>query len=1009
MAKLPFSEVKYGKHKNKVPSQFRELGCEPFDLMNPKDTTNPRGKRCLIITGHVSTHDIKAGRLLSEKADRHALGYILDQSKKLAKKFVKTTDDFQFDMVSFNFFKSYHLHSPAHRADATAAMAKRVRSYIAETKPDIILIMGDSANRALLKGDHLNHGLVHKLEVDGKSYPVVPTLDLSSLMMDPELEKGEKFWIAATNMFLYATRTIATLYAGKPIISLKKVKPNCVHVDTVKRFDKLMKIIKEAPAVSVDIETTGLSVLNDDMLTIQFAVDSEVGYLLPWKHKDCPFNSKEMQYIEQELREFFLRKRMAYKRWKKQPYFIMHGGTFDLRFIRKELRVACIQTPVWDTLAGEFILDENLIELRTMSEMKGAFGLEIVGARYNNTYYQTAAFGKSRRTTIKDTDLSEAGDYCAMDVQLPFAIHLAQQRMAEAMEHEGGTYFDSFKRLMLVQMSSMVHQLSSMKLRGYPMDLNYLMRLRGKKSPLLAMMKEEEKKLRGFKSVQRVNKRLLTQAGAPSQGMFGASVGGTAWKFSLSKKDHKQELFINELGLEPVNYGKDGETPAIDKFFQKVHKAVPEVAVLTAISKIKKLYDSYAKGIYNNIKNDPDVRRDQRIRPDFGFMLVTGRTNCVKPNLQQVPEHGDLAKLIKRLFISPEGTLHVKFDFSVHEVRGWGIVALDRVLLKTFNEINALLSEFRGKKTVTDADRAHLKANGDMHKRNYNAFAGVPIEKVTDEERQAAKGITFGSIYGQSAAALADTLGKTKKQAEELIGRFFAKFKKAKDWLNRVADEAISRGYVVSPLGRRRNLWGAIMGFDRLKNAIKRRAQNSPIQGMSSDLAIQAARMLEEEIYNFMLEIDAIPEPTALPSVGVCVMVHDSTEGEAPYRYLFILIWMMEYFAVTGVRKLLLDVYELETHVDFAIEFNIGATGDKMRKWDWRRDNLRDIIRKGLEDQRDVLGFNVDVDHEMKQIYKYAAKYAPLLQKKYPLKHPPFIEGDSWEVVEPKKKKKKDK
>lgn len=981
---MPFQRVKTTKFQNKVPSQLRELHCSPFDLSLPYEPA--KGKRCLIITGHVSRHDLEAGRLLSSAEDKHALSVTLTMARKWAKQFAgdDKVDDYVFSTINFNYHKNYHLSSE-HHAESIRHSVKRVKAYIEEVQPDIILVMGDSAARHLLKSKtgHINHGLVYKISVGDKEYKAIPTIELSTLTLDPYMENGEKYEIAKTNLFMYAVRTIATMYRGKPCISLKGVTPNAVFVKKMKTFKKMMKEIWAADAVSVDTETIGLHVLDNDILTIQFATSSEKGYVLALKHKDCPFDASELKYIYSELRKFFSRKRLAHKKWKKQPYLIMHNGKFDLRILREDLKVPCIQVPVWDTLAGEFVIDENLIDLRIHTDLKGAWGLEVTAARYNNTWYQTADFGKADRTTIKEVHLNQAElDYCAMDVQLPFAIHLAQMKTAQAIEHEGGNYLAAFKRMMLVQMSNMVHQLSSMKQRGMPLDMNYLMLLRSKASPLRKMIVEAEKKLRDLPNVQKANKMILSERGAPSKGLFGAV---TSWVLDIGKSAHKQLLYIDILKLKPVNFGKDGTTPAIDKVFQAAYADVPEVAVLTERSKIKKLDDSYGKGIWNQVKKDSDIKKDGRIRPDYGYLLVTGRTNCTGPNLQQVPEHGKLAPIIKRLFIAPPGSLRVKFDFSVHEVRGWGIVAEDTVLLETFKAINALVLNFRKKKNPTKEDKDEVDTKGDMHKLNYSAFTGVPVEKVTKEERQGAKGITFGSIYGQSVKALAETLKKTVKEAQELTDRFFKKFNKAKKWLDKVGDQAVKRGYVTSPLGRRRNMWAGVMGYERLFNALKRRGQNSPIQGMSSDIAVNAARLMEEAIYDFLLDMDEMPEEASQCPIGVCAMVHDATEAEAMYRHVMALIWIMEYFAIHGVRKFLKEVFDMETHVDFAIEFAVGALGSEMRKWDWTQEGLYEIILKGLQDQKKELGYKVDPDAEILNIYKWGKKYAPELRKRFPL------------------------
>ena len=72
---------------------------------------------------------------------------------------------------------------------------------------------------------------------------------------------------------------------------------------------------------------------------------------------------------------------------------------------------------------------------------------------------------------------------------------------------------------------------------------------------------------------------------------------------------------------------------------------------------------------------------------------------------------------------------------------------------------------------MTDA----FKNNEDIHKQAASKVLGIPVEKVTKEQRGEAKAVNFGIVYGISDYGLAQQLGITNKKAKEYIKQYLEK------------------------------------------------------------------------------------------------------------------------------------------------------------------------------------------------------------------------------------------
>lgn len=132
--------------------------------------------------------------------------------------------------------------------------------------------------------------------------------------------------------------------------------------------------------------------------------------------------------------------------------------------------------------------------------------------------------------------------------------------------------------------------------------------------------------------------------------------------------------------------------------------------------------------------------------------VISGRYACSGPNLQQVPKRKELRDglTFRSAFIARAGKYLLDIDFTQVELCIFAVLA--------------------GAEALVDA----IRDRKDLHRRTASIVFAVPENLVTEEQRDMAKTVGFGLIYGMTAAGLAQRLGITKTEAEKIMDQFFS-------------------------------------------------------------------------------------------------------------------------------------------------------------------------------------------------------------------------------------------
>lgn len=209
-----------------------------------------------------------------------------------------------------------------------------------------------------------------------------------------------------------------------------------------------------------------------------------------------------------------------------------------------------------------------------------------------------------------------------------------------------------------------------------------------------------------------------------------------------------------------------------------------------------------------------------RLHPDYRQIgTPTGRLTSGSPGLQQIPH----TEAYRSCFRAPAGGKLIIADYSQIEMR----------ILADFARDEALLAAF---------DRG-----ADLHRQTAADMFGLSIEQVTRRQREYAKGLNYGLIYGMGAEGLASRLDASLVEANSLIERYFEAYAGVARWLEEAAERAVRERCARTASGR---LWNfALDPADPAQQAALRRVgKNAPIQGTASDIFKRAMRLLDEEL-----------------------------------------------------------------------------------------------------------------------------------------------------------------
>ena len=730
--------------------------------------------------------------------------------------------------------------------------------------PDIIVPMSPLAFRWCgLTGTMGNAcGNAYEKTVLGRDRTVIPSYNPVDIPEHPGYKSG----------VIQAVKTLKDVLKNGEIRKFSGYKP----LNTIEEIEAEITRMMISPLISFDIESSGLNPWAPDarLASMNLTDRTHYGVSIPLHTEGTPLTEEEIERAIQLIKKL-LENPNSFK--------LAQNGKFDKKYLRV---VAGIKV-------ANFGFDSMLGHYLCIDETPGTQGLKAQAWKYfPDLGGYDDALEKYKKEHMK---IDERGDYS----KIPWSI----------LSIYGGGDVDTVMRLFDIyypiikknpKWDILFHKvlmpgsdtLEDIEVNGAKIDMERAKKFAAAYSAeerrlaeqlartpeILELEREWERLAQERESLKAIKKSDRTPE---QQRKFTEYSKYRGKKFNWGSTSDLRALLFGKLGLKSDELTESGELSTGSDAMKELAKQHPLPASILEWRKISKLLNDF-------VLKMPEMT-DENGFSHTTFNLTgtaTGRLSSNNFNIQQIPRHEENPLKFqysyepKSLFVSRFGEdgLILNADYCALEVRVAAIISGDP------HYKSALLS------------------GTDFHKVTASTVFHKPVDEVTKAERQAAKAVTFGLLYGKSGAALGldifyDKSGKdpaktsdlkaAKQKGEEFRQQYLDSFPGIKKYIQDYQAFCHKHGYVETLFGRRRRMPDINSANVSLMRRAERQCINAPIQGSGSDFTmlslIEINRRLKENHMKSVIMItvhDSIVVDVYLPEFPVvCEMMKEVMEN----------------------------------------------------------------------------------------------------------------------------------
>jgi DNA polymerase-1 len=344
----------------------------------------------------------------------------------------------------------------------------------------------------------------------------------------------------------------------------------------------------------------------------------------------------------------------------------------------------------------------------------------------------------------------------------------------------------------------------------------------------------------------------------------------------FNKKDDPE---LPGMGLKSIRKTKTGHSTDVEvleklALEEDTNSALPRL--ILEYRQLTKLVSTYLVALKDAIHKDT-----KRIHTSFNqTVAATGRLASSDPNLQNIPIRTEVGREIRKAFIAPPGKVLVTADYSQIELRLLAHLSQDPALIEAFHH------------------------GADIHTAVAAQIHHTTPDQVTKDQRNGAKMVNFGIVYGITSYGLARRLKVSDKEAAAIIDGYKRRFSGITTFLQECIAQARSNGYVETMLKRRRPIPDVDSNQPARRALAERLAINSVVQGSAADLIKLAMVNIHKELLGIRPSgasdgcqgwlgtpgtsptepprPSGADEPRLFPNTKMLLQIHDELVFEAP-------------------------------------------------------------------------------------------------------------------------------
>ena len=347
---------------------------------------------------------------------------------------------------------------------------------------------------------------------------------------------------------------------------------------------------------------------------------------------------------------------------------------------------------------------------------------------------------------------------------------------------------------------------------------------------------------------------------------------------NINSPPQLSDLLFNELHLPKSKRTRTGsyttDAAALDAL-KGMHPVVEAILEYRQLTKLKSTYLDALPQLINP--------RTGRLHTSYNQTgSATGRVSSSDPNLQNIPVRTELGRLVRKAFVAQDSPrwILLSADYSQIELRVLAHLSQDPALVEAFNQ------------------------GEDIHSATASLMYDVPLDQVNADMRRIAKVLNFGVIYGLSPYGISQQTEFSPEEGHRFIDTYFSKYPGIREYIEDVKVQVRDRGYVSTPLGRRRYIPDIHASNYNVRQAAERAAVNMPIQGGAADVVKLAMIRVQGRIQEAGLRAKML------------LQVHDELMFEVPVE------------EVGALREILDEEmpHAMEINVPLVVDVKMGAT-----------------------------------------------------------------------------------